>query len=464
MKSLLRLTIFFFSVIIFLPSCEFQEEKFTSDSGAKLTFSADTVFFDTVFTSVGSITKRFKVYNPNKNAVNISKISIGKVNTSFFSLIINGLEVNETDNIPLLGGDSLFVLAKVNIDPMNQNLPFIVKDSVTFETNGNFQDVKLIAWGQDANFFRDSVIDCNSTWTADRPYVIFDDVLVDTLCTLTIEKGTQIYLSSGSDFFVRGTLNVLGEPDDRVSFQSVRQDGSFENALGQWGGIVFLNGSGNNLIEGAEIKNGTFGIFADPAETKQIDITVRETIIQNMAFSGISCFGAKLTMENSLISNCLERTVFCVAGGDYTFEHNTFANYSFSFFRENPQLVFGNFVILENADGTDRLIASDLNVTMTNNIVWGSLREEVDLPAPDPSFGATYLFQSNIFRSELSVLANNGNLINMDPKFLDPFEADFALDTLSPAKDAGLVLPINTDILGAMRDASPDIGAYERKE
>jgi hypothetical protein len=453
----------FLAIATSIFSCELTEEKLTTDSSVNLTFSTDTVFFDTVFTSIGSITKRLKVYNPNKNAVEIEQIGLGNTLNSPYSLIINGRESNELDKVRLLGEDSLFVLVKVKIDPINQNMPFVVRDSVTFRTNGNLQDIKLIAWGQDANFLRDSVIDCNTTWNSEKPYVIFNNVLVDSACSLTILEGTKIYLNPGSNFLVEGKLEVLGKPDNMVIFQSARLDPPFDQALGQWGGIVFTGNSRGNLIEGARIKNGTFGIFADPSSdpTKRAEITIRQTIIENMAFSGVACFRADLTMENSRISNCIERTIFCVAGGNYTFEHNTFANYSFTFFRENPQIVLGNFVILEEESG-ERLIEGDLNVRMANNIVWGNLQEEFELPEPLPTSLANFDFQNNIFKTQLSTLDINGNLINTDPLFIEPRESNFSLDTLSPAQNTGLQLNYIFDLKGQSRDSQPDLGALER--
>jgi len=268
-------------------------------------------------------------------------------------------------------------------------------------------------------------------------------------------------MSSGSDLFVRGSLQILGKPDSLVIIQSVRLDPPFDQTPGQWGGIVFIEGSQNNLINGAKIRNGTFGIFADPSETTPIDIEINQSIIENKAFSGISSFGANITMRNSSISNCIEYTAFCVAGGNYLFEHNTFANYSFSFFRENPQLIFGNFVVL-NTDTGERIIAADLSAKLTNNIVWGSMEEELLLPDPDPNFAAVYDFQNNILRTTITSLDINGNLLNVDPLFISPFERNYQLDTLSPAQNVGLSIGIMTDIEGKNRVDAPDLGAYER--
>ncbi len=55
----------FFIVCIF--SC--NEEEINPDSNnIQLTFSSDTVTFDTVFTRIGSTTKLFRVINPGSGA------------------------------------------------------------------------------------------------------------------------------------------------------------------------------------------------------------------------------------------------------------------------------------------------------------------------------------------------------------------------------------------------------------
>ena len=51
---------------ITLYSC--REEQLSTDPSLKLTFSKDTVCFDTVFTTIGTSTLRLMVYNKNANA------------------------------------------------------------------------------------------------------------------------------------------------------------------------------------------------------------------------------------------------------------------------------------------------------------------------------------------------------------------------------------------------------------
>ena len=68
-----RLYFIFLPVLIFwFASCE--REDISSNPSLKLNFSRDTVMFDTVFTTIGSSTRYFKVYNKNSNDLRISSI------------------------------------------------------------------------------------------------------------------------------------------------------------------------------------------------------------------------------------------------------------------------------------------------------------------------------------------------------------------------------------------------------
>lgn len=447
-------------------------EEISFDTSAQLRFSQDTVFFDTVFTSLGSITKRFRVYNDAENAVVISSISLQEEGESNFSIFANGLAGPNIENVRILGKDSILVLAEVLIDPQDENLPFLVTDKINFETNGNRQAVDLVAWGQDANFLRDSVLVCNTTWTANRPYVIYNSVLVQEGCKLAIEPGTKIYNHNGSFIFIGGSIEAIGTPEQRILFTNDRFDEAFVDAPGQWGGLIFLQNSNNNSISYADIRNANVGIYlGTPDDDNDPDLELTNTRIENIGGNsvipsidslvqpgyGILAISSDLYAKNVLINNCQINVVANLAGGNYTYEHCTFANFSFDFFRRDPMLVFS-----DNLVTGDVLLVDDLNVSMTNSIVWGSLSEE--LLFSDATEGGSFelVLNNNILRTiQNDLLIDN---LNEDPQFFDPSMYDYSLDTLSPAKDRGNNFMIIRDLDGNERDANPDLGALERKE
>ena len=110
------LTIIGFSV--FFAACN-NDEPIT-DAGASLEFSLDTLAFDTVFTSVGSTTKRFKIYNRNEQPIVISNIQLE--NTSgMFRINVDGTAGNTHSNIEIPAEDSIYVFVEVTVDPDNSN-------------------------------------------------------------------------------------------------------------------------------------------------------------------------------------------------------------------------------------------------------------------------------------------------------------------------------------------------------
>ena len=191
---LMKNYIYILSILLTLSifSCKKNSEKVTTNPDAKLSFSESVITFDTIFTSIGSITQRLWVYNKNSHALIINSIQVAKLSTSSYSFIINGQENYQLSNYEIFGKDSLLVLIKIVINPQNKSLPYLVEDSLVFTTNGNVQDVDLTAYGQDANFLTNTIVTCNTIWTNTKPYVINGNVTVPAGCTLTVGIGTRV--------------------------------------------------------------------------------------------------------------------------------------------------------------------------------------------------------------------------------------------------------------------------------
>jgi hypothetical protein len=440
--------------------CEPQEEIINYNFTDGLLIDTDTVLFDTVFTNAGSITKRLKVVNPSSNALQISRITLAGGASSSYTMFVDGMERTMVEDQLILGNDSLLILVDVFIDPLDQDAAYLVSDSIVFETNGQIQDVKLVAWGQDANYLGNVVLPCETVWTPGRPYVLYGSVMVDTLCTLKIEPNTRIFATKDSYLYVGGRLLARGTAKKRILMRNDRIGFPYDDLPGQWGGIVFLEGTHNNEIIYTDIRNAIYGVrLGAPDQDTIPDVVLKNTIIENMSNSGILCFTSDLYAENTLVNGCLQFTCANIAGGHYTYRHCTFGNYSLNYIRDNPTLLISDNLLLD--DGTD--IIEDITVSMQNSIVYGDLQEEVLF---DLSGGAAarLSLSHNIFRSSIPELDINENILNQDPEFINPYKNNYALDTLSPAKDTGEPIGISIDLQGSERDELPDIGAYERLE
>lgn len=445
--------------VIMLLSCELDEANIDSSPSLKLRFSQDTVIFDTVLTDRTSLTKRFRIFNPNRQAINISEIRLGLGRFSDYSLIINGRESrnHRLEDEVLLGGDSLLVLVNVDIDPQDINNPYIVKDSVVVNWNGNSEHVKLVAWGQDAIFLNSATI-CDETWTADRPYVIYNLALVDTLCSLTVEPGARIFIDNNASLFVKGSLKILGDSGNHVTIRNTRFDENYREAPGQWGGIFYLEGTYDNEVRYADIENGIYGLrIGNPDDDTDIDLTVSHSSIRHMAVSGILSFSSDVYAYNTEIYNIGSFMVGGLAGGNYRFEHCTFTN-SPSFFRDDSESV----VFADNLAISEReLLVSDLSVEMTNCIVWGRGERQL-LISNEGGAAMDTSFSANIIRYDQAIPGNLTSTKNNYPGFANPSSFDFSLDSLAFARNQGKPIGIADDITGRLRDDQPDIGAYER--
>jgi len=437
-------------------SCTLTAEDFTTDPGVKLRFSTDTIFFDTIFSEIPSITKRLRVFNDQNAPVNIASIALMDPDSPY-TLTVNGIQGKAFSGTKILGQDSMLVLIEASIEDRDSLSPYVVEDQLIFNTNGNSQEIAVLSWGQDANYLRDSVLVCNTTWTAGKPYVIYDHVLIDSLCTLNIEPGTRIFSHLGSNIFVKGSLKVNGTATERVLFMNDRFDGDFATFPGQWGGIIFLEGSSGNEINYADIRNAEVGIWLGTPDNNDIaDLILENSIVENMSRSALLAFTSDLIMTNCLLSNAGEIVFAGLAGGNYTLLHNTIVNYSIGLFKSQPSFVVNDQ--LELADGS--IIQGAVNLELKNNIIWGISTDEVTiLNEGGEEFNFTML--NNLFRTTESQLMGFNNIIDEDPLFVDPQLFNFQLNALSPAIGAGADLGIMKDLLDKPRKSIPDIGAYE---
>jgi len=477
---------YLFILAILLPliytSC-FEEQY--NETG-KLAFSTDTVMFDTIFSQVGSVTKRFRIYNPNNNDVVISSISLAKGTDSEFRLNIDGEATNHARNIRVRGKDSLYIFVELTINPGGGNSPMVVEDSIIFNTNGHRQDVNLLAWGQDVHLFIARTLK-TQTWTNEKPYLIYFNVLVDSLETLTIEKGTRVHFHKNASMVVKGNLVVKGTLDEPVVFQGDRLDDLFpgfpyDDVPGQWGAIAFLDGSEGNEMNYAIVKNATAGIqLGEHNKYSGPDLTLKNTIIQNSSFAGIFAFGGNITAHNSIIANSGHYNLFLSRGGNMEFYHCTIANYWKNFSnRSTPSVYISNYYYskyydVEKEDTIEEYFEQDLEKSyFGNTIIYGNLKNELLFDdtsgvAFSPEFDYCLLKVPENYEKPEEVLFHESITEVSDSLFISPDEFNYELDTLTEAQDAGdisIARKYPTDYNGNRRlsDKGPDLGAYERIE
>lgn len=438
-----------------------KDEVLTFDPNAKLSFSTDSILFDTVFTSVGSTVRRFKIFNYNDKAINIDEIKVVGGANSPFVINVNGRQMIDGKNVKINGNDSINVLVKVNIDPTLQNQTFIVEDAILMSFNGKQEKMPLVAYGQNAIFLNNSTINSHTTWNSKLPYIIFNSVTVEENATLTIAAGTRVLFHNGSTMNVKGTLTAIGTRQDTILFASDRSERIYEEEPGQWNGIHFYGSSKNSVVNHATVKNGIAGITVDSLSSNgNPKLILANTVVKNMQVVGLLGYHTHLVAYNNLFHNCGQYLIYGIGGGNYDLAQNTFGAYNYSFARRTSAVHLSDFISATEF--------APLNATLTNNIIWGSLEDELTIEKKSTAVSVVN-FRNNLIKTTKAEFNINENIINVDPLFINPRQGNFKISNTSPAINKGLNLGphpyfsvyLAKDISGKQRLFPSELGCYE---
>ena len=482
MKNLFLTSIFICLFAGIFSSC--KDDNFTGNSSYKLSFSTDTLSFDTVFTAITTPTKRIMVYNNTSENIRIENITLFS-NKNYFQVNVNGRSGNAFQDVELRSKDSLYIFVQVMVNELGQNAPLYILDSLVFKYNNNLQKVMLRTYGQDVHWLRKFTVTENTRWTDDKPYLIYDTLTVENDITLTIDAGAKLYFHNKATMVVKGKLNVEGDASNPVIFRGDRTDNlvnglPYDKVSGQWGGILLTKESTGNRINGAMIRNGMFGIQIDSAEIQSgvYRLVLANSQIHNTKQTAFKATNATAYIYNSVISNGAYTCVL-LEGGEYLFNHCTIANYPKGT-RSFGALILANHVQFETSP------VIPLKAEFNNCILYGSFQQEIKMDNHDGNGDVTgdfnYKFRSCLIRHQSSQYAAKPEfnlqsdafedvIWDEDPDFLstDNDSYDFHIGSSSAAIKSGSPKIITAypecaeDKDGVIRPSSknPDIGAYE---
>lgn len=468
-QSALFIGLFFsFTYLLTVSSC--KKDSFVNSPEASLSTSIDTLKYDTVFTTIGSVTRSFKIFNNNNQKLRLSKVKLMGGVGSAYRMNVDGIATAEAGNIDIEANDSIYVFISVNINPTAANLPFIVSDSILINYNGNERYVQLQAFGQNANFLRNRVLTGVNVWNNNLPYIILGSIRIDTTASLTIPPGCRVYAHADAPFIVDGTLTVNGTKTDSVVFAGDRIDPDYKNLPAGWPGIYFRGQSKDNVFRFAVIKNAYQAIAVEkPSPNGNPKVTLHQCIIDNALNAGILAVNSSLNADNTLISNCGSNVVINY-GGSYSFTHCTVAAYSnFYISHKEPALLVTDFAVQNGST-----LTANLNAVFRNCIFWGDggfVDNEV-LVNKQGAAVFNVLFDHSLYKGSgnpaNSTLTNN--IQNIDPSFdtVDVFRNlyDFRItkNALAPGINNGAATAFLFDLDNKNRNIGlPDIGCYEKQ-
>lgn len=474
-----------------LVACS-DEETFTLDRNALLSFEQDTVSFDTVFASVGSSTKRTRIFNRHADGIRILSVRLGSGGTSGFRINVDGHGGADISDLEVAGADSLFMFVDVTVDPHDSDSPVLVRDSVIFSLeSGAVQKIYLEAYGQDIIVLRGKVFDEDTALSAGRPYVIYDSLVVAAGRTLQLGAGTVLCFHSGAYLGVHGRVVCEGEPDSKVVLRGDRTDNIFtylpyDRMDSQWGGVTLYAESAGNVFDGVDIHGGNWGIDCLPSDTVDEKLLIRNSMIGNVSGPALRLFNVKATALNSLFWNAGGSCV-SIVGGASDFVHCTLAQFYPWDADYEGALYFSNCVgdticplhraAFANCVLTGRVADAIVgNPTTESDAAFAATFDHclvnMDLPDDSPAYVlemfATATNEYDLFpsatasRPDTTKIYGAKNFSNIDD---DIYLYDFRLDSLSNARNIGSPAYVTTcpyDLEGKPRDTErPDAGCYE---
>jgi hypothetical protein len=307
-------------------------------------------------------------------------------------------------------------------------------------------------------------------WTNTLPYVILGSLQVDANASLTIQKGTKIYMHADAPILVYGSLKVNGEKYDstRVYFSSDRLDYPYNEYPGSWPGIYLRSTSKDNVLQYAVVRNAYQGLVSElPSVNANPKLTLNECIVDNAYDAGIYGIQTSITARNCLVSNC-GKNVLLALGGNYQFTHCTMATVSNNYIaHKDPVLYVSNYVVQGST-----VLTSNLTAAFKNCIAWGA-NGVVDNEVVVDKQGSTIFgvsFDNCLWKVKTSpsnATANN-IIANQDPQF-DSINVQkrifsFRLKGGSPGVNSGINAGVTLDLDGNPRPVGvPDMGSYERQ-
>lgn len=467
---------FFLPVVMLSASLFFAchpERAYIEDSDAKLNFTLDTVYFDTVFTTIGTVTKSFRIKNPHNQFVKIDQVMLAGGNASVFRINVDGMSGVAFRDLEIAPRDSMYVFVEATLNPNQSDGILRIQDSILFMTNGNLQDIDLVAWGQDVHILHESVIEEDTRWEADKPYLIIGFAYVDSTATLTIDPGVRVHLHRDALLYVEGTLLVNGTMDEKVQFMGDRLEEFYDEIPGQWGLIYLTENSRGNRIDYAEIINGTLGVLisAPPESGRQPDLEISNTLINRMSSNGIYALNAAVTATNVVIGDCGGSCAGLIYGGSYDFTHCTLDNNWPSGFsnRQLPSLLLTDYFGNYDEDGNLVLYTGGVfeKADFKNSVIYGSRMMELVIDSYEDQ-QLVYRFDHCLTRIDEDSLDYGSDplfssILNNENPMLDSL---YMPDSLSPVIDAGLpghavLVPLDLNGNSRLDDEAPDLGAFE---
>lgn len=322
----------FFTICVLLVACS-DNDSFTSSPSARLTFSVDTVKMDTIFSTVGSSTYTFWVYNHSSDGIRISSVRLKHGNQTGFRVNVDGSYLDNSlgsivNDLEVRKGDSIRVFVELTAPEENLDMARQVQDDLVFRLeSGVEQNVVLRGYAWDAVMLRNKVITKDTVIQSVKPIVIYGVMVVAEGVKLTINK-SQLYFHDGAGIDVFGNLIT-----DSVLMRGDRLDHMFDylpydRVSGQWRGLHFYSSSTDNYMVNTEIRNAMNAVICDSARLGNDNqrLYMERSVVHNCKGIGLQLLNAYVGLKDCQITNT-EGDCIVAYGGAVLLEGCTVAQF-----------------------------------------------------------------------------------------------------------------------------------------
>ena len=288
---------------------------------------------DTVFSTVGSRTYDFWVYNPSRAGVRLKSVRLRQGNQTGFRVNVDGSYLDNSlgsvvNDLEVRKGDSIRVFVELTAPENGREEPQQIDDDLVFLLeSGVEQRVALRAFSWDALLCHDITISRDSLIESRKPIVIYGGLKVDSAATLTL-RNTTLYFHDKAGIDVYGTLKT-----DSVLLRGDRLDHMFDylpydRVSGQWRGVHICGSSFGNVLKNTEIRSAEQGIVCDSTEfvEDRQRLYMERSVVHNCKGPGLQAFNSIVGLLRCQFSNTLGD---CVAfyGGVAVMEQCTLAQF-----------------------------------------------------------------------------------------------------------------------------------------
>lgn len=434
-----RLCFLTLTIAALLTACT-DNDSFSTAVGNRLTFSTDTVKFDTLFSMVPSVTETFWVHNESSDGIRIQTIRLERSTQSGFRVNVDGTYLDPVGtDFEVRKGDSILVFVEITARENHAQQPMLVEDNLLFTLeSGVQQKVNLRTYNWDAQKLTNLVVSRDTIIETSQPLVVYGSgIRVDSAATLTL-RNTTLYFHDGAGMDVHGQLVA-----ENCVFRGDRLDHMFDylpydRISGQWRGVSIASSSSNNVMNYCEIRNAWDAIDCDSTE-----LQMEGTVVHNNRGVGLSARNSQVQLSYCQFTNCLgdclalkgcEAVVdHCTLGQFYPFSADRGAAFRFTNTNMPMLLLCTNTLVTGYADDVVMGETQDTTIVFDYRFADCILRTD--------SVTDKERFERIIWETPKDSVQGKKHFRTIDE---DNLYYDFTIDSLSPAfsRDIGRILPV----------------------